>query len=106
VLLNRQHRVHLTVSPTRSTRTTPTATHVSTTLVPPSYYVVKPRARPARQYNSLREVAAAIYLLAPTPATVSALTGTRRRSLTDSELHDLGRNLRAVRVHAGEISPG
>jgi hypothetical protein len=77
---------------------------VSTTLVPPSYYVVTPRGRPARLYNTLPEVAAAIYLLARTPATVSALTGSRRRSLTDAELHDLGRNLRAVRLHADEAA--
>jgi glycosyltransferase involved in cell wall biosynthesis len=47
--------LHLTVSPTRSTSTTIPATHVSTTLVPPSYYVVKPRARPARVYDTLSE---------------------------------------------------
>jgi len=78
---------------------------VSTTLVPPSSYVLKPRGRPARSYNTLSEVAAAIYLLARTPATVSALTGTRRRSLTDAELRELGRNLRAVRIHADEATP-
>jgi hypothetical protein len=78
---------------------------VSTTLVPPSYYLVDPRGRPARLYNTLSEVAVAIYLLTPTPATVSALTGSRRRSLTDAELHDLGRNLRAVRLHADAATP-
>jgi len=78
---------------------------MSTTLVPPSYYIVKPPGRPARLYNTLSEVAAALYLLARTPATVSAVTGSRRRSLTDAELHDLGRNLRAVRLHADEATP-
>ena len=72
---------------------------MSTTLVPPSYYVVKPRGRPARLYNTLTEVAAAIYLIARTPATVSAVTGSRRRSLTDAELRDLGRDVRALRLH-------
>jgi hypothetical protein len=72
---------------------------MSTTLLPPSYYVVKPRGHPARVYNTVTEVAAAIYVLAPTPATVSALTGTRRRSLTDSELHDLGQNVRFLCLH-------
>ena len=79
---------------------------MSTTLVPPSYYVVKPGGRPARLYNTLTEVAAAIYLLAPTPATVSALTGSRRRSLTDAELHDLGQSLRAVRLSHAQQEPG
>ena len=72
---------------------------MSTTLVPPSSYVVDPRGRPARLYNTLSEVAAAIYLLAPTPATVSAVTGSRHRSLTDAELRDLGRDVRALRLH-------
>ena len=78
---------------------------MSTTLVPPSYYVVKPRGLPARLYNTLSEVAVAIYLLARTPATVSALTGSRRRSLSDAELRELGRKLRAVRLHADEATP-
>jgi uroporphyrinogen-III synthase len=72
---------------------------MSTTLVPPSYYVVKPRGRPPRLYSTLREVAGAIYTLARTPATVSAITGSRRRSLTDVELRDLGREVRAVRLY-------
>jgi hypothetical protein len=78
---------------------------VSTTLVPPSYYVVKPRGRPARVYNTLSEVDVVIYLLARTPATVSALTGSRRRSLSDAELRELGRSLRAVRLHPDEATP-
>ena len=78
---------------------------MSTTLVPPSYYVVKPHGLPARLYNTLSEVAAAIYLLARMPANVSALTGSRRRSLTDAELHDLGRDLGAVRLHAEKTNP-
>jgi hypothetical protein len=78
---------------------------VSTTLVPPSYYVVKPGGHPARLYNTLSEVAVAIYLFPRTPATVSALTDSRERSLTDAELRELGRNLRAVRLQAGEATP-
>jgi hypothetical protein len=72
---------------------------MSTTLVPPSYYLVKPRGRPARLYNTLTEVAAAIYPLERTPATVSAVTGSRHRSLTNRELRDLGRDVRALRLH-------
>jgi len=77
---------------------------VSTTLVPPSYYIVKPRGRPARLYNTLTEVAAAIYPLARTAATVSAVTGSRHRSLTHAELRDLGRSVRVLRVHMGNTS--
>ncbi|MGO9495227.1 MAG: hypothetical protein ACLQA5_00700 [Solirubrobacteraceae bacterium] len=73
---------------------------MSTTLVPPSYYLVDPRGRPARLSNTLPEVAAAIYPLARTPATVSAVTASRRRSLTDAELCDLGRAVRARRLQA------
>ena len=78
---------------------------MSTTLVPPSYYIVRPRGRPARVYDTLTEVAAAIYALARMPATVSALTGSRHRSLTDAELRDLGRNVRALRLDTCTTSP-
>ncbi len=71
---------------------------MSTTLVPPSHYIVTPRGRAARVYNTLTEVAGAIYQLARMPATVSAVTGSRHRSLTDAELRDLGRNVRALRL--------
>jgi len=77
---------------------------MSTTLVPPSRYLVKPDGHPARLYNTLPEVAAAIYLLAPRPAIVSALTGSRRRSLTDTELHDLGQAVRSLRLHTRNTS--
>jgi len=77
---------------------------MSTTLVPPSRYLVEPHGRPARLYNTLPEVAAAIYLLAPRPATVSAVTGSRRRSLTDAELHDLGQAVRSLRLHTRSTS--
>ena len=77
---------------------------MSTTLIPPSYYVVEPRGNAARLYHTLTEVAAAIYLLAPTPATISALTGTRRRSPTDAELHDLGQDVRSLRLHTRNAS--
>ena len=77
---------------------------MSTTLIPPSYYVVEPRGHAAGVYHTLTEVAAAIYLLAPTPATISALTGTRRRSLTDAELHDLGQDVRSLRLHTRNAS--
>ena len=89
----------------RSIRTTSLVTSVSSTLVPPSHYVVKPPDRPARLYNTISEVATAIYLLAPTPATVSVLTGNRGRSLTDAELRSLGRDLRAVRLHGDRTRP-
>jgi hypothetical protein len=66
---------------------------VSTTLVPPTYYLVRPRGRPSRVYDTLSDVAAVIRLPAGTPATVNVLTGSRRRSLTDAELLDLGQHL-------------
>ena len=76
---------------------------MSTTHVPPTYYIVEPQGHPARQYNTLTEAAAAVYLLAPAPATVSALTGSRR-SLTDVELHDLGQDVRSIRLHTRNTS--
>ena len=73
---------------------------MSTTLVPPTYYVVKPRGLPAHVYDTLADVAAAIRVLAGSPATVSVLTGSRRRSLTDAELLDLRRHVRSLRLRA------
>lgn len=63
---------------------------MTTTLVPPSYYVVKPNGQPPRHYRTVADAAAAIVLIAPTPTTVEVLTGSRRRSLTDTELRELG----------------
>jgi hypothetical protein len=75
---------------------------MSTTLLAPSYYVVKPRGQTARHYLTLAQAATAIAQLAPTPTTVSAITGSRARSLSDSELRELGRRVRAYRVHASK----
>ena len=83
---------------------TTTQRSMSTTLVPPSRYLVQSHGRPPRLYNTLPEVAAAIYLLAPRPATVSAMTGSRRRSLTDAELHDLGQAVRSLRLDTRSTS--
>jgi hypothetical protein len=71
---------------------------MSTTLVPPSYYVVKPKGQPARRYRTVADAAAAIVQLAPTLATVGVVTGSRRRSLTDAELRELGRRVRTCRL--------
>jgi hypothetical protein len=74
---------------------------MGTTLVPPSYYVVKPRGRPERRYRTVADAAAAIVRLVPIPAIVSATTVGARRSLTETELRELGRNVRAWRLLAG-----
>lgn len=73
---------------------------MSTTLLPPSYYVVKPRDQTARVYATVAQAATAIVQLTPTPTTVSAMTGARSRSLTDAELRELGRRVRAHRLSA------
>jgi hypothetical protein len=75
---------------------------MSTTLVPPSYYVVKPRGGTARVFPTIAQAATAIVALARTPATVSAITGRRTRSLTDTELRELRQRVRAHRLHAGK----
>ena len=70
--------------------------------MPPSYYVVKPRGRPERRYRSVADAAAAIVSLVPIPAIVSASTAGARRSLTETELRQLGRNVRAWRLLASQ----
>ena len=71
---------------------------MSTTLVPPTYYEVKPNGRSSRIYRTIADAAWAVVRLAPTPTAVTALTGSRRRSLTDNELRELGRHIHARRL--------
>ena len=78
---------------------------MSTTLVPPSYYIVKPRGQAARRYPTVAQAASAMAQLALTPTAIGAITGNRTRSLTDSELRQLGRHVRAHRLRAGRILP-
>jgi len=73
---------------------------MSTTLVPPSYYVVAAPGIRARAFETVAEAAAAIFDLAPMPTMVTAVTGSRRRNLTEPELRELGRSVRARRLLA------
>lgn len=73
---------------------------MGTTLVPPSYHVVKPRGRRERDYRTVADAAAATVKLVPIPAIVSASAARARRSLTETELRELGRNVRAWRLLA------
>jgi hypothetical protein len=75
---------------------------MSTTLVPPTWYVIRPRSQTLRVFPTIAEVATALVMLGPTSATVSAITGTRTRSLTETELHELRQRVRAHRLHADE----
>jgi hypothetical protein len=73
---------------------------MSTTRSSSDYYVVKPRGQTARVYPSVAQAATAITQLASTPATVSVMTGRRTRSLTDTELSELGKHVQGARRHA------
>lgn len=73
---------------------------MSTTLIPPSYYVVKPRGQTARVFPAIAQAATTLVMLGGTPATVSAITGSRTRSLTETELRELRQRVRAQRLHA------
>ena len=64
---------------------------MSTTLVPPTFYVVKPRGQSARMYATVAAAAGAIVAHGSSPAAVGAVTGRRARGLTDGELHELDR---------------
>jgi len=78
---------------------------MSTALVPPTFYVAKPRGRPACVCATAAEAAGAIVLLGSSPAAVGAVTGRRSGGLTDSELRELGRHIRACRLSAGRGWP-
>jgi hypothetical protein len=71
---------------------------MSTTLMPPTYYVVRPQGLPAYIYQTVREAAAALHELAPTATAVYVMTGRKRRSLSEHELRQVGRHLRARRL--------
>jgi hypothetical protein len=73
---------------------------MSTTLMPPTYYVVRPQGLPAYVYETVREAAGALHALAPTAAEVYVMTGRKRRSLSDHELRQMGRHVRARRLAA------
>jgi len=71
---------------------------MSTTLVPPSLYAVRPSGRPAQVYETTAQAAAALLSIAPAAGVVYALTGGHPRSLSDVELRQVGRHLRARRL--------
>lgn len=73
---------------------------MSTTLISPTYYVVKPRGQTARVFPTIAQAATTLVMLGRTPATVSAITGTRTRSLTETELRELRQRIRAHRLYA------
>ena len=66
--------------------------------------MVKPRGQTARVFPTIGQAATAIIMLPPTPTTVSAITGVRSRSLTDSELRELRQRVRAHRRPAGKAT--
>jgi hypothetical protein len=71
---------------------------VSTTLMPPSFYAVRQRGRPAYIFETVREAAAALFDLAPAVTVVYAVTGSHRRSLSERELLEVGRHVKARRM--------
>ena len=71
---------------------------VSTALVPPNFYAVRSHRRPPHLYRRVGDAAAAVAELAPTAATVYVVTGGQGRSLSDRELGELGRCIRARRL--------
>ncbi len=66
--------------------------------MPPSFYAVRQRGRPAYIFETVREAAAALFDLAPAATVVYAVTGSHRRSLSDRELLEVRRHIKARRV--------
>ena len=71
---------------------------MNSALMPPSYYEVGPRGRSPQLYHTIADAAWAVAQLAPAAAAVNAVSGSRRRSLTEAELRELGRHVRARRL--------
>jgi hypothetical protein len=76
---------------------------MSTTLIPPNWYSVKPHGQTARVFPTIAQAATTLVMLGRTPASVSAITGSRTRSLTETELRELGQRVRAHRASASNI---
>ena len=66
--------------------------------MPPSFYAVRQRGRPAYIFETVREAAAALFDLAPAATVVYAVTGSHRRSLSERELLEVGRHVKARRM--------
>lgn len=73
---------------------------VSTTLIPPTQYVVKPDGCRPQLFATISQAAVAIVQLTPVRMRVGAVTGMRTRELSDSELHELGCHIRVARLRA------
>jgi hypothetical protein len=71
---------------------------VSTTLMPPSFYAVRRQGCPPYIFETVREAARALLDLAPAAATVDVVVGSHRRSLSDRELLEVRRHIRARRA--------
>jgi len=74
---------------------------MSTTLVPPTFYAVKAGARPARIYRTIAGAAAAVFVFDLLPSAVTAVTGSRTRRLTETELRELWRQIWACQLSSG-----
>jgi hypothetical protein len=81
---------------------------MSTTLVPPTCYVVRPRGESPRVFPTIARAAAELVMLGPTAATVSVAIGARARSLTQQELGELRLCVSAIRrpAPAAVAQPG
>jgi len=75
---------------------------MSTTLVPPTHYIVKQPGRSARVVKTIAQAAGAVVILGPTPAEVIAITGARTRRLTPAEQNELQTHIRAQRRAAAQ----
>lgn len=73
---------------------------MSTTLLPPTYYLVRPRGGRSQAFPTVAQAAGALVQFVPVPVTVSAVTGMRARSLTESELTELRAHVRRARLRA------
>ena len=69
---------------------------MSTTLLPPSHYVVRSRDHGPHTFPTLTQAAAELIRLDRIPVAVNAVNGIRARPLNDSERRELGQRVRAI----------
>lgn len=64
-------------------------TNMSTTLVPPTYYVVKPYGQAPRVFTTVAQAATALTGLGDKPTSIRVITGSRVRRLNQREISEL-----------------
>lgn len=79
---------------------------MSTTMVPPSEFVIESPGRRPRAYRTIEGLAAGVMISRHVPGAISVRTGSRHRRLHGREREELERQLRGYRLLLGRADQG